>query len=428
MILKSPDNDITNKIELICPTNAYSNITPIDIKKPLLILYTRGKYFEPIYQFTRNNKNKYLVKKFFNINRMDDITIGLKNSMTKIWESMIKYCKPRPTNAIYKNEFEFISNISATRLENELEKLQIPKLNIKYQLVNLNTKVVALLISINHEKYYIPTEPSNINTNLKYKFLNESYKWSNYSNTLSILNSLWKKSNGNIPVKPARKVINNGIIVGILTQTNQMVPVFPEKHTKSLDGKEDLKILNINNIGDNENFLDLDQMLLENKTIDQDRVNEVARIKMESNFYNVFRNLLRILLKNPINKLNKSFIKETIESPIITYVVKIKKIKEKLHEIMDSHINFVKYKLKIKDIVQCFNLNQDKCVQNSFCSFSPATGNCILQIPKYNKINPDIENSDLYFTQLSDELIRYVRIREYLFYPRSFLSFPRNTL
>ena len=40
IIIRSPENDITNKIELICPSNSYSKITLILIKT--LILFNKG--------------------------------------------------------------------------------------------------------------------------------------------------------------------------------------------------------------------------------------------------------------------------------------------------------------------------------------------------------------------------------------------------
>ena len=52
LILKSPVDDITNKIEIICPTNHYGN-EYFDINREILIIYTRDDFYEPIYKYTR---------------------------------------------------------------------------------------------------------------------------------------------------------------------------------------------------------------------------------------------------------------------------------------------------------------------------------------------------------------------------------------
>ena len=45
-----------------------------------------------------------------------------------------------------------------------------------------------------------------------------------------------------------------------------------------------------------------------------------------------------------------------------------------------------------------------------------------LIIPKHNLITGD-DNSLLYYTKMSDELLRYSRIQSFMLHPKSFLSF-----
>lgn len=44
-------------------------------------------------------------------------------------------------------------------------------------------------------------------------------------------------------------------------------------------------------------------------------------------------------------------------------------------------------------------------------------------LPKYNLLDNDINNEQMYFNKMADELIRYTRIRSYMFQPQAFLSF-----
>ena len=47
LILNSPNNDITDKIQLICPTNHFSDDF-FDQEKKTLMIYSRNGYFEPL--------------------------------------------------------------------------------------------------------------------------------------------------------------------------------------------------------------------------------------------------------------------------------------------------------------------------------------------------------------------------------------------
>ena len=59
--------------------------------------------------------------------------------------------------------------------------------------------------------------------------------------TIAFLNEIYKLFNGNIPCKPVIKVINDELIVGILTQTNQFIPIDPPIQDTFGD---DLKMIN----------------------------------------------------------------------------------------------------------------------------------------------------------------------------------------
>jgi len=46
----------------------------------------------------------------------------------------------------------------------------------------------------------------------------------------------------------------------------------------------------------------------------------------------------------------------------------------------------------------------------------------ILLIPKTNLLS-NLDNKEIYYSKLADELIRYVRIKQFMFKPKMFLSF-----
>ena len=60
VLLNAPDDDITNKIQLVCPTNVYSNEI-FSIEKPTIIVYSNNNYYEPVIRY---KKKEHLVTIF----------------------------------------------------------------------------------------------------------------------------------------------------------------------------------------------------------------------------------------------------------------------------------------------------------------------------------------------------------------------------
>ena len=80
-------------------------------------------------------------------------------------------------------------------------------------------------------KFYVPCLPSNIilNDEYAYKFVQNINSYNTYEKTFTFLNELSKK---NIPCKPIKKIVEDNFVVGFITETNQFVPIIPEKYEK----------------------------------------------------------------------------------------------------------------------------------------------------------------------------------------------------
>ena len=69
------------------------------------------------------------------------------------------------------------------------------------------------------------------------------------------------------------------------------------------------------------------------------------------------------------------------------------------------------------------NFNKNDCKKKQHCFTKKNTyGSCGLILPKTNLYNGS-NNKEFYFTKLADQIIRYEKIRKYIFTPRAFLSF-----
>ena len=60
--------------------------------------------------------------------------------------------------------------------------------------------------------------------------------------------------------------------------------------------------------------MESDKMILSDQSVDNDRILKVKQIRLESYFYNVFRNLLRIVISYYENKQMKNDLYDTITS------------------------------------------------------------------------------------------------------------------
>ena len=425
IILNSPDDDITTKLELVCPTSMYtSNL--YNIEKPILILYSKNGYYEPIYSFNKIEKNTYKIKKLFNIQEVNKDIPQLSKILSIMWNTINKKCVPLfSMPEIYNKDKNFTNNISPMSIITYLSRSN-SIYNFKTQFVNYNTKVIGLLLVKNdddNDEIYIPCFPSAIIQSLPYEFIGRNNIWSSKDETIQKLKYIYNVSKKNIPSNPRIIAVNDNIVVGIITETNQFVPIIPETYKPSNFDK-DLQIIQYNNV--DMNVLGNDQINLLKKTVDTERIMKIKKIKLESYFYNAFRNLIRIIFTKPENYDIKNEILELINNVTVSYTEKLKKVNEYLIRIMTSYIDFTVFNIRnlmdIKNIEQCLTMNNEKCRDKEYCVYSTNDNVCKMLFPKVNLIN-ESDNQSQYFTRLADELIKFDRIKTFIFKPRTFLSF-----
>ena len=411
-IFNSPSDDITDKIELICPKTDYST-TLFDKSIDTILLYSKNNYYEPlcqikkIYGETKRIKTKIVKNKFFSMEKIRENTPELLEILTLIINENLKYCLGE--TSISKHIYKFKKNKPLYKL---IELLTAKNYNIDNQILNLNNQVIAVIVEKNKRKIYVPVLPSSLNQDYSFIFSTNPNIYFKYEQTYDELMTLGSDA---IPCKPKFKVISDEMIVGIITETNQFVPVEPIIKTNIVD---DLKILK------QESILSIDNYVLENNTKDEERNLIVKKIKLETNFYNMFRNSFKMFLSNKKNRNVKSTLIETLNDIKLSYMKKLELISKYIKDIMQKKINFITYKMNdlknINELFKCFGLDKEDCSDKINCSFN--SGSCSLLLPKENLLNND-DNSKNYFLRLADELIRFSKIRKYILTPRTFLSF-----
>ena len=330
-----------------------------------------------------------------------------------------------------KNVYKFRSPPTLSALIKQLEKR---KYTIKTQVVNFQGKVIGVIAeSRSGRKGYIPCYPSSLcvpkypNKGKECKFdyiYMDEVEWQPYKETIAFLKEFYKyeePQNLDEYVKCIEgtdlcKVIEDNHIVGILTNTNQFVQiseVLPENEVND----------NIRSIN-NSNFLLADEKTLVNKDEDSKRIEYIRRIKLETNFYNVFRNTIRILLGDYVNNDKRIKLQQECNKRYSLYNDKLEKVIELLEDLVGDNIVFSNnFNVQsVKDIFTCLNITDDKCsTGNSVCFMT--NNKCTLVLPNINLITKQPTNKTYYYGKMADELIRYNRIKSYIFKSKTFLSF-----
>ena len=429
LILKSPDDDITNKIEIICPSNHYGN-EYFNIHREILLIYTYDNYYEPIYKYTRkSDSNIYNVEKLLYLPNINAMAPQLARTLLFVRKKLVDDCKPLPSIL----QYQFKTNISLQKMIDELQKTKL--YSIEHQVLNLNTKTIGLIISRSDKRsdtnIYIPCLPSAINEELPFILIDDPAIINNFKDTLFNLQNIYKLSREKIPCKPVMKIIENSIIIGIITETNQFIPVHPEPNDDQIisKGRDHNGLIIIeNNTGVN-NYMKADYDIMTSDKIDYDREEAVNNIRLESQLYNAFRNILRIIINSLENEntIKKSMI-NILDNITIPYYTKLEEIIKNIKTIMNPYVMFTDYKIPshiaINKILKCINLDPEKCSKNNPpCVYIKKDGKCILQIPKKNLISNTSNNEEIYYGKLADELIRYNKIRMFIFNPQTFLTF-----
>ena len=414
-IFKNANNDMTDKIELICPTH-YNSSEFFDEKKPTLMVYTENNFFEPLCKMTRTSSRDYIVKKFFikQTFTADGATI-IFDTILKIKKSLQEGCLPK--NSI--GQYDYFMNISPLEI---IEILSPFGYEFNLQYVNNNFQTIGLSTKVNGETFYLPCKASGVITGLNIEFVSAQTNFQSYRKTFDFLNTVYVISENRIQSNPVKKIVSDDHVVGIITSSNQFVPILPER----LDESDD-------DIPSEKSYYKPHELLLDDKVLhtrkkDVERNIIVKKLTLENKFYGLFRNTLKILLNYRQNLELKEELKTIIDDPILTYVEKMEEVRSILISILKNVVVFQKFKLSNLDdydnMINCIGLTKEVCDQSKNCSYllREENGICRIILPKKN-LYSRVKNKDYYYIKLSDELIRFSKIRKYIFTPKSFLSF-----
>jgi hypothetical protein len=460
IILELTDNK--DEVNVICPTNHYSNST-FDPSKVNIIIVKYDIYYEPLYTYLNTSKRNIVSTVLFSsinsLKEKDVETNEIRMALKKIKSFFDTECKPQQLiKSITQNKsFDEIIQI----LNQSMKQIR-DKEDVK-QIIDYSGKVVGLHVTmqlsygekVRQVNGNILCNPSSINHNYKLVFINRSPTiWKSYEHTKEFASFISKKTKGQIPCTPKCKVVDGGYIIGIMIETNQFTPLGKSVPINSVKD-DDLKVVELGN-SMNVDISILPQLKRMGFALETDveRTDDVEKIRLETNFYNAFRNIVRVNLnsfkfmelRNSIESLiykTAKLVKKSNKNPYdikqqhAIYMKKLSEMKSLLVRLAHNHVQFTEINPSVlKDVYEqnialsCMrDTNSSTCKKNAYC-FSvdkkdldeKDEGECGLYIPKRNLVD-NTDNEHKYYIRLADELLRYRRIRAFMLHPNKYLTF-----
>jgi hypothetical protein len=378
VIFEIPSDDITGNVEIICPTNHYSKSNFSD-KKLTLMLVKKDNFFEPIYLY--NNMDKKVNRFLFREQNLKG-NPNIKVALTKVREYMNSRCKP--LNSL-PNVYFFDTNKT---LEAILEDLNKYTENIISIVIHYNSKAIGVNIKLKTgEEGFIPCYPSNFNvsSDIPIIFMDDESYMKSYDETKEFLQKIHKITK--LPVNPVCKVTEDGMTVGILTKSNQVVPI----KTPEISINDDLDVCQTSY------SVDADKKMVISNEKDTNRIVFVNALNEENKNYTAFRNQARIELNMYKNQKIKQTILDLIES--------------------EDRDSLESYNLTLEKIIVEFKKMLDKMVR-----FASDADRDNLIFPEKNLLTGE-NNETMYYKRLADEALRYQQIKLFLFEKNKYLSF-----
>jgi len=286
------------------------------------------------------------------------------------------------------------------------------KLEIISQVLQYNQKVVGVIILIDDiDECFIPIEPSSKNEELDTIYIDD-VEWNDLTQTVSTLRDVYKKTSGEIPCNPRFKIMEDGLVVGILTDTNQIVMLNKPNENILFDDIDEINDDNYLYDNGELNYLDR-KILLNTGTYDTRREKAIKFIDLESNYYNAFRNTARVILNNYEYLTQRREIEKVMNDYSLLYNEKLELIRNIFMELLDEYVDFVEINddvlMSIDSVQTCTN---NKTCDTQYCLTSDDT--CKLLIPSKHLISK-YDNETIYYYRISDEILRYGLVRKYNF-------------
>ena len=374
IIIENKSLDITNNLSVICPSPGFSKYR-FKEENPFVLFYHEGSSFQPVFQ-----KSSFRQKQYFEVvtqkpQRLLDIMSDIYSKCTIKIDSKYSF---KENIDIY----ELLENVPSFRASFE----------IKHQVVHPNNKTIGLYIKDmeNDAQFFVPLKPSSIHHKLPYRYLRDNI-WTDYSTTKAQLRKVYKVTNKQLKCVPQMKVIEDDVIVGFLTKSNQFIQINPPLLN---DFKDSIPEYSSNKLSS------VDKALFETQTeIDEEREIFIRNVRLEKQFYTSYVNSLHYHIHKHENIELKKEIKKHIQSRYEDIDATFDSMYNILKEMTLNHFQFTSFPenvlREISEVTMCGN------DETHFCTKGETKQ---LMIPVEN-LHTGEDNLEKYVSTLTHDLI-----------------------
>jgi hypothetical protein len=365
-----------------------------------------GKLYEPIYLY-ENRKDSVIIKKTFHPSTS---TPALKKVLDTIAYSTNRFCSPYPV-------IDFVRPIHIDEIVRRAPGWRINKHILNNQGNVIALEVVATTGAEPRRSGIIPCAPFQKPAAGAAVISVNKVKWADYETTITFLRTFSRETG--LPFTPIVKILEDGLITGVLTETNQFISIdAPTENNRG--GDDGLKAINTSNL------ILTESDFYNSAAPDEERIKTTKLISLESQFYQTFRSLARSIINK--NLAERKHI-AAILAEKITYREKLTRIQRELRDLMEGSVDFVKFTdkvlMSIDRVVSCGaaarNCDEKYCLKTAAAAAAGGAATCKLLIPR-NHLLHNSPNDVIYYARLADEIIRYKKIQTFIFNQNTFLN------
>ena len=403
VILEIPKDDMRDNMQVVCPTDLTSRVLYDPTKETVILIMQankQGVYYEPVYQYAEDSDD--ILRAFTE----QTAPSNLKSMLSIIQKTTGKYCAPRDS---LPKVYHFKKNNGASEI---LRILKSANYGVEDQVLNYQGKVIGFMVLVSkngeEKRIYIPCYPSPEIPLLDSVWMDDEDLWTDYVETRDLLIQIYKSTGGKIMCLPRFKVLEDGMIVGILTETNQFVQIAPLSENIFDDG---LVVL------ESDNYMVADKTIMTSHRPDPKRVEIVKKIDLETRYYSLFRTLVRQSLHDYENRDTRMKIMGVLEDNTLFYREKLGNMEIYLRTLLQNRVVFADMD---SDVINDLGewTKEDGTQTDEDLYF---TNGRIVMIPKKHLLS-GVDNETVYFARVADELLRYKRVQLFMLNPSAYLN------
>jgi hypothetical protein len=418
VILDVKHDSITNKVDIICPTNSRYATYRKDYLTLVLLRMGENQY-EPIYQLEKTAKSAPKLMKLYDYDSQNKYIRRLLFIVTQVSQTL---CKPVQTTKVKQN-------LPAIEVYKKLQKTDDFN-DVIGQIQNYHKQVIGLLVKILVERetveehtIFVPCFPSvAIHTGsipiirMDADITHDRKMWTDYKTTVDTLRKIAEDTG--IPCTP--QIINvhrddiGDFVVGVYTETNQFVKVSPpliESELGDIPADMTVKYAVVKTASKEADYLATDVALaISANKKDSERLALIQEKIIDRDYFALFRKLVRD--KFSASESKRAEVNAIISSKLTaTYPENLQKIRDILVGLCDDTISFQETAEEIW----------------AECAVNPNAARCKVMVIDNKIVVPTRKGEskstrDRYYTRIADELLRYGHMRQVMLLPHSDLS------